>query len=304
MPFFKRLLKSHFITWSVLALTLTGSARAMDSSRARWLMGTLCQATAQGPDADVAISAVFTEIARIEAVLSTYRDNSEVSRLNQSGAAWHQASATLWEVLTLSSKFYHQTQGAFDPTYGSTDAARGFGKIEMDHKRHRVRLPKGSHLDFGAIGKGYALDRAYATLKMHRIHSALINFGGQIIVLGSPRDGSAWPVEAATPSCAGEPSTGRCRIWTATVKGGSVATTNLRERGKHVINPHSGTAVVHAGSITVFAPTASEADAWSTALFVDPTLTVPYCTLLLSPNSYRQLGNCRPYLIQEKNHDS
>ncbi len=262
---------------------------AEPATRARWLMGTLCEITVFSKDAQSAVSGAFDEIARIEGLLSTYIDDSEVSRLNRSNrAAATPVSAELWDVLSLSMGFARESGGAFDPTFASPPDARGYEKVRLFAQQRAVRLAPGARLDFGAIGKGYALDKAAAALRDAGVKSALLNFGGQILTLGAPPVGGRWPVRIDDEL-------------TLRVDGGSVATSGLSERPGHIKDPRDGRRVGRNGSVTVIAPTAAEADAWSTALFVGGLDALPKdfsgCALDLdsSPRPTRA-GDCSDYL--------
>ncbi len=228
--------------------------------RARWIMGTILEITAHGPAS--AVSAAFAEVERLDRVLSLYKEDSELSALNRSTAAFR-CSPDLWEAVAASLDYARRSGGAFDPTVlpparrgKAALASVGHEKVRLDPALRTVRFTApGMALDFGGIGKGLALDHAARVLKDAGVRAAFLNFGGQILALGAPPGTDGWSVEAPG---------GR----TLTVKDASVSTSGDSERPGHILSPFTGEPVRRAGSVTVVAPTGAEADAWSTALFV------------------------------------
>lgn len=226
-------------------------------------MGTILEITAHGPDgAGAAVSAAFAEVERLDRVLSLYKEDSELSALNRSTGAFH-CSPDLWEAVTASLDFARRSGGAFDPTVlplkrrgKAALTSIGHAKVRTDAARRMVSFAApGMALDFGGIGKGIALDHAARVLKDAGVRSAFLNFGGQILAVGSPPGTRGWSVSAPG---------GRSLV----VKDASVSTSGDSEQPGHILSPFTGEAVRRSGSVTVVAPTGAEADAWSTALFV------------------------------------
>lgn len=128
----------------------------------------------------------------------------------------------------------------------------------------------GPAFDLGAIGKGMALDEAAAVLRAAGVTRALLNFGGQVLALDAPPGSDGWIVDVADPS-------NRARAaHTLTLVHASLSVTGNAERAidaggrrrGHVIDPRTGEPVDRAAAVAVIAPTATAADALSTALFV------------------------------------
>jgi thiamine biosynthesis lipoprotein len=111
-------------------------------------------------------------------------------------------------------------------------------------------------LDFGGIGKGWALERAGRLMAAHGTTRAFMNFGGQILAIGRPEDGEDWSV--VVPGLA-EP---------LRVRDASVSTSGDEERPGHIVSPFDGRPVRRMINATAVLPSATEADAWSTALYV------------------------------------
>jgi thiamine biosynthesis lipoprotein len=242
-----------------------------------------------------AAEAAFQRVDALEDVLSDYRDSSELSRLGRAsdeGAPTTAipVSAELWDVLTAADGIARDSDGAFDITVGPlvgmwrrafrqeqrpTDArieealaAVGHGKIErIDGQRVRL-LARGMRLDVGGIGKGYALDRALAELGGHGIDRALLDGGGDLLAGAPPPGERGWHVrivglEAGEAECLE-------LAHAALATSGDLERFALIDgvRVSHVIDPRSGEAVSERRLVSVLAPSATEADAWATALSV------------------------------------
>ncbi|HET6371741.1 MAG TPA: FAD:protein FMN transferase [Candidatus Polarisedimenticolia bacterium] len=271
-------------------------------SRARYLMGTVCEGVALPPhpegtdseaEAAAALEAAFDEIARLERVLSDYRDDSELSRLNREGqAAPFRCTTDLFDLLQAAAGFSRDTQGAFDMTVGplvaawdlrgrgrvpdpaalaSAREATGWDKLLLDSASGTVRFRvPGMRLDPGGIGKGYALDAAAGVLKRRGITRALLDFGGQILALGAPDGATAWEASIA------HPLRRDLSAMSMALRDASISTSGNAEKGLvvegrrlgHILDPRTGMPLATTASVSVVAPTAVEADALSTALLV------------------------------------
>ncbi|HEY3176866.1 MAG TPA: FAD:protein FMN transferase [Candidatus Polarisedimenticolia bacterium] len=261
-------------------------------SRARYLMGTVCEAVAYGDGAAGAIEAAFDEIARLEQVLSDYKADSDLSRLNRAaGRGAVPCPPDLYDFITAAVGFSRETRGAFDITVGPIidawdlrgrgrvpsqaelrGALRrvGWSRIGLDDAARSVRLPEGTVLDPGGLGKGFALDAAARVLRSRGVTAALLDFGGQILAIGAPPGEEAWEVSVAHPLRRDEIALA------LRLRDASISTSGNSEKGfevagrrlGHVVDPHSGLTVAADASATVIAPTGAEADACSTALLV------------------------------------
>ncbi|MBI2362184.1 MAG: FAD:protein FMN transferase [Elusimicrobia bacterium] len=213
-------------------------------------MGTLLEVTA-----DDGAEAAFAEVERLDALLSTFKESSEVSRLNRhAGSGPFAVSRDLWDVLAVSSGVWAASGGAFDPTYASSPSARGFGLLRLDPVGRTAALPPGGRLDFGAVGKGYALDAAARALRARGVGRALLNFGGQVYALGP------WTVETAAGA--------------SPLADASASSSGDSEQPGHIVDPATGRPV-HRPAVTVVMASAAEADAWSTALYVGGPSALP-----------------------------
>ncbi|MDX6770510.1 MAG: FAD:protein FMN transferase [Elusimicrobiota bacterium] len=262
-------MKSNINKKPALALALLLAAPAARPSpqerrpdRARFVMGTVCELEAEGPDA--AVTAAFEELERWDRVLSLYKADSELVALNaKAGSGPVPVSAALFAAVAEALRRAEETGGAFDPTVlpllrrgPAARGAVGWKKVTLDAAARTVSLPAGGGLDFGAIGKGWALDRAAEVLAARGVTAARFNFGGQVLAVGAPAGAAGW--EVTIPGRA-EP---------LLLKDASVAVTGDSERPGHVVSPFSGRRLRRDFAVAVLAPSAAEADAWSTALFV------------------------------------
>lgn len=263
-------------------------------ARARHVMGAPLEIRAFAPagigagGAARAIEAALGEVERLDAVLSNWRSDSELARLNRAAArAPVPLSDDLFEALSAALAASAATGGAFDPALEPWVSALGLR--EPDDKRGPPPLPPRGGvvkldplsrtaaftsadvgIDLGGIGKGYALDRAAAVLRREGIDSALLNFGGQVLAVGAPPGEPGWIVEVADPRDRFRPALA------LRLKDASAATSSNTERGVrrgrewigHVLDPGSGRPAPFPGSATAVAPDATRADAYSTALLV------------------------------------
>jgi thiamine biosynthesis lipoprotein len=246
--------------------------------RAFRAMGTEIELLVEAQDATDALSAAEAEFHRLEAILSRFRSDSELSRLNSAGRL--DAGPDLVRVTELALAARDRTAGRFDPTVHDAVVAAGYDRtfesIALDGPdaedepsvcgglvsvtREGIELADGVRLDFGGIGKGYAADRAAEVLAT--AGPCLVNAGGDIAV----RDG-AWPVAVQT----GDGSL------TLELTSGALATSGRDRRrwrrgGRelhHLIDPATGTPA--AGDLlraTVVASDAVTAEVWAKALFL------------------------------------
>ncbi len=246
-------------------------------------LGTECELLLDvepGADAVLALASAEGEIRRLERLLSRFRADSELSRLNEAGEL--DAGNDLLAVVRLALAARERTGGRFDPTVHDALVAAGydrsFERLEADGagsppspaggavrvSGRRIELDPGVRLDLGGIGKGYAVDRAVARLAA--IGPCLVNAGGDLAVAGVPA-GGVWPVGLDTPS--GEITLG--------VAKGALATSG-RDRRRwraggeerhHLIDPATGRpADSDLVTVTVAAPSAVEAEVAAKALFL------------------------------------
>ena len=239
--------------------------------------------------------AAFAEIDYTDATLSTYRASSEVSRINATAAREPvTVDPEVFELLEQAVRYADHTSGAFDITVGPLVKAWGFvgagGHVPspldleraraqsgsrlllLDRERRTVRFrQRGVELDFGAIGKGWALDRAADALRRHGVRAALLGAGeSSYYAIGTPPSRDGWPIAVTDPADTNEV------LATVVLRDASLATSGASQRffeveGKrysHIIDPRTGSPVEGMRQVTVTAERATDSDALSTALFV------------------------------------
>lgn len=246
------------------------------------------------------------EIEELERLLTVYRDDSDVSRINRLGFATPQeVDPRVLALLKDAAYLSRDTLGAFDPTSGPLIKAWGFhqrrGRVPTDEEREAalarvgmrhvsfepggVRLLReGVELNLGAIGKGFAIDRA--TERMTRAgldRFAWIAGQSSLRCVGdefADRPGEGWQVSVGHPLHLGR-SLGALRLKGAALSttGGGVQFFRAGDRRfGHVLDPRTGWPAEGVLSVTAVAPSASWAEALSTAFFVlGPDLGEEYC---------------------------
>lgn len=176
-----------------------------------YMMDTVMSFELRGEHAKEAERLIADEIAALETVFSPTRDDSELSRVNQLSGSATPISETFANLLQTSLSAAKETDGAFDPTLGGAiklwrqgsvpppetlDAlVTGYETVTAD--QNSVTVPSGLTLDFGAVAKGYASDRAKAILEEHNIPRALLSLGGNVYAKGG---GSPWIVGVRDPN--------------------------------------------------------------------------------------------------------
>jgi thiamine biosynthesis lipoprotein len=243
--------------------------------RAFRAMGTDIELFVDAPRSEAALVDAEAEFHRLEELLSRFRADSELSRLNRDGAI--DASPDLVEVTQLALKARERTGGRFDPTVHEALVAAGYDRsfelLSPDGESRaapcggrvwvfgdHVELEPGFKLDLGGIGKGYAAERAATVLGT--AGPCLVNAGGDVAVRGG-----SWPVGVQT-------STGTLTLELST---GALATSGRdrrrwRREGRelhHLIDPATGTSADgDLLRVTVVGNDAIDAEVWAKALFL------------------------------------
>ncbi|MEC9475833.1 MAG: FAD:protein FMN transferase [Planctomycetota bacterium] len=229
-------------------------------SRARPAMGTILRIDGHGQNAAEAISLAYDEVERIEALLSRWRPDSDILRIERAPAGTAvKVSATTIRCVREALDAAVASDGVFDPTL----VPDGYQKILIDEVDSTITLMEEDLiLDLGGIGKGFALDRAAELLESNGLNSVLLDFGGQLLALDPPPGQSAWDVAIFDPRSSG------ALLGSVPLVRASIATSSGYERGDHIIDPHKQESISVALSTTILANRATSADAMSTTLAV------------------------------------
>ena len=242
-----------------------------------------------------AINSAINEVKRIEELLSTFKDSSQVNKINQcAGIKPVKVDREVVELIQRSSKISYLTQGSFDISYGSIDKSLwnfdinmvslpdketamrsvsliNYKNIIVDPENSTVMLKnKGMRIGFGSIGKGYAADRAKQVLQIMGIGSGIVNAAGDLITWGTQLDGSPWTIGIADPNQSTRPFS------SLNISNMAIATSGNYEKyatinGKkysHTIDPKTGLPVAGIKSVSVLCPSAELADALATPIVV------------------------------------
>lgn len=246
------------------------------------------------PTATIYIQDAINEIKRIENLISSWDPNSQTSEINRNaGIRAVNVDRELFDLIARSLSISKITDGAFDISYASMDkvwffdgsmtempskatiansvSKVGFNNIVLDGQTNSVFLKlEGMKIGFGAIGKGYAADKAKELLIKKGVVAGIINASGDMNTWGFQPNGGEWKIAITNPFDKNK-SYGLFPL----NKGAVVTSGNYEKfiefngkRFSHIINPKTGYPATGIVSVTVFAPKAELADALATSVFV------------------------------------
>lgn len=211
-----------------------------------------------------AAAAAFRELDRLEGELSRYVESSDIARANRLAPGETMAvGEDALHCLLVAGEVSAATRRAFDPAYASVaapDAAPDAPLYQLDPAAHTLTsFAARLHLDLGAVGKGYALDRLAATLREWDITAALLQSGGSTaLALAAPEGADGWPVGL------GEGGSYRTLpLFDSALSGSGIAV-----KGEHLVDPLTGTTAQRQQRVWALAPNAAASDALSTAFFI------------------------------------
>lgn len=231
------------------------------------------------------------ELRRLETILSTWIEQSEISRFNTAAAnRTLELRSEVIDVLTLAQRLYDDSARSFDitarplfelwrlaadrgrlPTRAEIEAARlesSWEDIQLT-AAGASKLRSTVRVDVDGIAKGYAIDRAAQALQHPELAGGLVEVGGDLRVFGTGPDGNPWRVAIRSPF--------EAKAWAEIeIPAGAVCTSGdyarfieiEGRRFSHIIDPRTGEPTAAARAVTVVGPDAATADAWATALSV------------------------------------
>ena len=282
------------LTLVLLSLFAVSSARADWVRREETIMGTRIYVEAWHANpiqGEQALEAVMADMRRIDALMSHYKPDSQISLINTRAALEPVAvDPELFDLIRTSIHFSEITEGAFDITYASVgylyDYPRhvrpteaqikaalpgiNYKNLILDAEHHTVKIGRdGMRIDLGGIAKGYACDRGVEILKRFGVAHAIVTAGGDSRLLGD-RNGKPWNIGIRHPDDKNKV------VLTMPLMDVGVSTSGDYERFfeedgvryHHIIDPKTGESPHEVRSVTIIGPTATDTEGWSKGVFI------------------------------------
>ncbi len=208
--------------------------------RVEHIMGTAISLDLRDPEVDAGlVEAAFDWLRDVDACFSLYKPQSEISRLGRGELIVEECHTDVGDVLSLCEDLRRETHGAFNAW----------------------RCRPDGRLDPSGVVKGWAVERAAATLERGGARNFCLNAGGDVVIRGEPEPGRAWRIGIRHPNDAG--------ALAGVVHGRdlAVATSGAYERGNHIVDARTGMPSRGLLSLTVAGPSLTMADAYATAGF-------------------------------------
>lgn len=272
----------------------TASSDTADASSSRniFAMDTYMTVTAYGPNAEMAVDQAQQEIERLDALLSTGAETSEVAQINANGGGTLSEDTTY--LLERSLDLYDSTNGVFDIAIYPIMDAWGFttgnytvpsdemienllpltdaNNIIYDKDESSISFAKdGMKIDFGGIAKGYTSGRIADIYRECGVTSGLINLGGNVQVVGTKTDGSKWRVAVQSPETEDDYLGILSTADRAVITSGGYERYFEQDGVKyhHIIDPSTGHPANNGlVSVTIVSSDGTLADGLSTSLFI------------------------------------
>lgn len=292
---------AYFSSFSKMGMNSEGMNSEKETNKTHTkvlkLMGSRFEVSAIQEDEQLAwdaINAGIAEITRIENLISSWKEDSETSEINRkAGIEPVKVDKELYDLIHRALRVSKLTDGAFDISFASLEkvwkfdgsmtelpskeaiaasvAKINYHNIILDDETQTVFLKEeGMRIGFGAIGKGYAANRAKKIMQEMGIENGLVNAGGDLIGWGEQEDGTVWKIGIADPQ-----EKDKIFSWLSIVNQSVVTSGNYEKfamidgtRYAHIIDPRTGMPVTGLKSVTVICPDAELADALATSIFV------------------------------------
>lgn len=289
---------------AVSSLSCADKGRVDADSGYQIVMGTFAHIVAVAKDTGTTkkcIKAALEEIHKVDDLMSDYKKDSEISRINsQAYEKQVQVSESTYEVIQRSIEFSKMTDGAFDVSVGPlvelfreakeskvapTDeqiaqakSKIGFEKLKLDSKNRTVQFSeKGMLLDLGGIAKGYAIDKAIEAAKRCGAIGAMVDIGGDVRCFGLPPEGrDHWLIGLQNPNSAIEGMEGGGLRLVLKAINEAIATSGdyqqfviiKGKRYSHIMDRRTGKSAESLSSVTIITDNATDADALATSVSV------------------------------------
>lgn len=278
----------------LLTIALVGCLTPKPYKETQFLMDTVIEITAYGPNAEDAVKDAFAEFKRVQRLSDKFDPNSQLSQVNRAAGMGKTAvDPDLVLMIDRSVKMSRVSQGKFDITIGALTELWGVGHkgeyipaqydikqvlplvdyrlIDLDSTYNTVSLTKsGMTLDLGGIAKRYAIEKALEKLHGYGIQSALINAGGDISVIGNKPDNTPWRIGLQHPrKTDGLLAKITLDRWNTVETSGDYQRYFIKDgvRYAHILDPNTGVQPNEIASVTLISKNNS-ADIRSSAVFV------------------------------------
>ena len=290
-------MKTKLFVWCLLVLISSNTFSQEVYQRTLKLMGSrfdISVVANSKVEGERYIDLAVDEIVRIEKLISSWDENSQTSLINKnSGIKPVKVDEELFELIQRAIKVSELTKGAFDISYASMDKVWnfdgsmtqkpsaeaikksiervGYKNIILNESNYSVFLKlRNMKIGFGAIGKGYAADKAKVLLQNKGVKAGIINASGDLNAWGKQPDGKDWMVAIVNPL-------NKTKVFSwLPVSNSAVVTSGNYEKYvdfdgvlyTHIIDPRTGYPSKGIISATVFTANAELADALATSVFV------------------------------------
>jgi thiamine biosynthesis lipoprotein len=248
-------------------------------------MGSPCELLVETDDEDLALNLlriVAAEAWRVEDKYSRYLPNNIIAQINESAGQPVSVDDETANLIDFAEKLYQLSEKRFDVTSGvlrkvwtfdGTDGVPSADDIEeivatvgwhhVSWQRPNICLQKGMQIDFGGIGKEYAVDKAAGLVSNETSCACLVNFGGDLAIVGNPRSTDGWQVGIEAPNSDGATAQKLIHLKTGALATSGDSRRYILKNGKrysHILNPLTGWPIEDAPrSITVAAGTCTQA---------------------------------------------
>lgn len=290
-------MNKYILASLLIFLSLITLGQKQSHTKVLLLMGSRFELTAVSPDEKKAVSAInagITEIKRIEKLISSWDPRSQSSEITRNaGIKPVVVDQELFNLIRRSIKISKLTHGAFDISYASLDkvwrfdgemknlpdsseiaasvAKINYRNIILNPEKRSVFLKdKGMKIGFGAIGKGYAANKALDIMSKMGLDGALVNASGDLISWGKDEGGKNWKIGIVNPKQKGKVFSWLSINETAVVTSGNYEKFVIINGKKysHIIDPRTGYPVRGLSSVSIICANAELADALATSVFV------------------------------------
>ncbi len=294
-----------FISLLIIVITVTligcsnntnDETEEVTESKSEFLMDTVVDMKVHGINAKDGIEASFDRMEEIERKMSKTVEESDVYKINESGAEqWVEIDKSTFKVIKKAVDYGKITEGKFDPTIAPLVDIWGIGTenakipneneinkakslinykdLLLDEDNNRVKFSKENmSIDLGGIVKGFAADEVRKVLESYNIKSAFVNLGGNVLTVGSKEDGSLWKIGIQDPRKHRGSVMAALEMEDKTVVTSGNYERYFEEDGviyHHILNPETGKPTRNnLLSVSIITNDSFEADVLSTSAFI------------------------------------